>query len=81
MIVPKLFMQAIGTLEAVLLAELSRLNLYKPVNRYGFFCVSKEELESDTGITAKQQYRLIPILEKMELIDTKTYKKTNEKIL
>ena len=77
--VPKTFMQAIGTLEAVLLAELSRLSLYKPVNRYGFFCVSKEEIENDTGITAKQQDRLIPILENLGLIDTKSYTKQMRK--
>lgn len=75
LIVPKILMQSIGTLEALYLAEIARLSMYEPVNQYGFFMYSKKEIYRDTGITPRQQDRICKKLTEMGLIDTVTYKK------
>ncbi len=79
LIVPKVMMQYIGTLESVYLAEISRFSLYKPVNKYGFFNAYKQEIEDDIGITARQQDRICKKLVDMGFITTVTYKKEKRK--
>lgn len=79
LVVPKLLMQALGTLEAIYLAELARLSMYKPVNEYGFFLASKKGIKEDTGMTARQQDPICDKLVTMGLIDTCTFKKQQRK--
>lgn len=77
--IPKIVMQALGTLQTIYLAELSRFSIYKPINRFGFFQVSKKEIEKDTGITPRIQDRLCKQLEGLGIITSNTYKKEMRK--
>ncbi|MFA5603999.1 MAG: hypothetical protein WDA12_04055 [Bacilli bacterium] len=74
--VPKVMIQAFGNLEmAMLLAEYSRLSMYKDVNKYGFYEVTYKEIQTDTGLTEYQQRKYSKKLEELGYIDIVAYTK------
>lgn len=79
LVIPKLLMQALGTKKAIYLAELARLSMYKPVNDYGFFLYSRDEIKNDIGLTARQQDAICKELNELGIINTVTFRKQQRK--
>ena len=74
---PILACQALGTNEAVLLVEYARLSKNLPVNKFGFFLTSSNEIEKDTGLTYTQQATANKNLEAWGYIVAKTFLNPN----
>lgn len=72
--VPIIMQQALGKDEALMLIELSRLSFNFPVNKYGFFLVSADVIQDDTGLSEYQQRQIAKDLEEWGFIQTKVYK-------
>ncbi len=71
---PILACQALGTNEAVLLVEYARLSQNLPINKFGFFLTSSNEIKKDTGLTYTQQATANRNLEAWKFIFAKTFR-------
>ena len=77
--IPKILIQAYGLQVALYWCEMARLSMYKPVNNYGYFTTSKYEINTDIGLSPKQQDKICKILQDLNVIETYTFKKEMRK--
>jgi len=77
--VPKILIQAYGFQVALYWCEMARYSMYKPVNDYGYFTVSKYEISADIGLSPKQQDKVCKILKELNVIETYTFEKEMRK--